>query len=477
MAAFKLNFADLQFVLRQIKISEANSTAHAGASALVLTEIYVDADGNPVPSGTPGAILAIPDPHVPFGLRTVDGRNNNIVAGREEWGAANTAMPRLFEPSYLNDTDGDSIDINGAAPGGVLTGGNYGVPGTIVDSDPRTISNLIVDMSFKNPAAILAALTFAGSEDPMSDLQEILALNVTPAEAADALDAAQAALVDANAALDQAVQDYIANPNALPVSDLIDAIQAAAEAVTAAEAAVTQAEAALDPQSAMMALAEEKGLVFDNGSLVIPNVAPDEGLSAPFNAWMTFFGQFFDHGLDLISKGGNGTIYVPLADDDPLVIGADGQFGTADDLPAHLHFMALTRSTTVINADGEPSQRNVTTPFVDQNQTYTSHASHQVFLREYKLVGRADRLRPDVCSMALTVDWRPGPTSRRRRTTCSASSSPTWTSSPCRCCAPTPTASSFAAPAVSRSSFSEWAATAFRTRPTISLFPARLLLP
>jgi len=27
--------------------------------------------------------------------------------------------------------------------------------------------------------------------------------------------------------------------------------------------------------------------------------------------------------------------------------------------------------------------RNVTTPFVDQNQTYTSHASHQVFLREY----------------------------------------------------------------------------------------------
>ena len=27
---------------------------------------------------------------------------------------------------------------------------------------------------------------------------------------------------------------------------------------------------------------------------------------------MTFFGQFFDHGLDLINKGGNGTVYVPL---------------------------------------------------------------------------------------------------------------------------------------------------------------------
>ena len=29
---------------------------------------------------------------------------------------------------------------------------------------------------------------------------------------------------------------------------------------------------------------------------------------------------------------------------------------------------------------------NQTTPFVDQNQTYTSHPSHQVFLREYVLV-------------------------------------------------------------------------------------------
>ena len=44
--------------------------------------------------------------------------------------------------------------------------------------------------------------------------------------------------------------------------------------------------------------------------------------------------------------------------------GADGVFGTSDDV--HFH-------------------NNETTPFVDQNQTYTSHASHQVFLREYEL--------------------------------------------------------------------------------------------
>ena len=106
---------------------------------------------------------------------------------------------------------------------------------------------------------------------------------------------------------------------------------------------------------------------------------------APFNAWMTFFGQFFDHGLDLVTKGGNGTIFIPLKPDDPLVPdrpgrcrdqlhgarrgppmlpGPDGVLGTADDIH---------------------EQENTTTPFVDQNQTYSSHPSHQVFLRAYEL--------------------------------------------------------------------------------------------
>ena len=61
------------------------------------------------------------------------------------------------------------------------------------------------------------------------------------------------------------------------------------------------------------------GTADDTEVFFIPNVTPDAGLSAPFNAWMTFFGQFFDHGLDLVTKGGNGTIFIPLQPDDPLV--------------------------------------------------------------------------------------------------------------------------------------------------------------
>ena len=42
----------------------------------------------------------------------------------------------------------------------------------------------------------------------------------------------------------------------------------------------------------------------------IPNVTPDGGISAPFNTWFTLFGQFFDHGLDFVNKGGNGQVII-----------------------------------------------------------------------------------------------------------------------------------------------------------------------
>lgn len=108
MSAFTLNQADLEFILRQIKVAEA----HADGTAL--TSIYVDAQGNVVSAATPGAVLAIPDPHVPVGLRTVDGRDNSLIAGRETWGASGEPMPRLFEPNYVGDGVNDGLrDLDG----------------------------------------------------------------------------------------------------------------------------------------------------------------------------------------------------------------------------------------------------------------------------------------------------------------------------------------------------------------------------
>ena len=132
--------------------------------------------------------------------------------------------------------------------------------------------------------------------------------------------------------------------------------------------------------AALQAVVAAEGLEMAGESLVMRNVAPDEGLSASFNSWFTLFGQFFDHGLDLVAKGQSGTVFIPLQSDDPLYV--EG---------SPTNFMVLTRAT--VNATGRG--QNLTTPFVDQNQTYTSHPSHQVFLREYvnDLMLRAGRHR------------------------------------------------------------------------------------
>ncbi|MGJ9401671.1 peroxidase family protein [Arthrobacter sp. KK5.5] len=122
------------------------------------------------------------------------------------------------------------------------------------------------------------------------------------------------------------------------------------------------------------AFEEELATSVVGNNVVVPDIATDEGLSASATSLFTIFGQFFDHGLDLVSKGGNGTVVIPLQPDDPLYVQG-----------ARTNFLTLTRAT--INNDGGAREHiNRTTPFVDQNQTYGSHASHQAFMREYTLV-------------------------------------------------------------------------------------------
>ena len=109
-----------------------------------------------------------------------------------------------------------------------------------------------------------------------------------------------------------------------------------------------------------------------SGAFFIPNVAPDVGLSAPYNSWFTLFGQFFDHGLDLVNKGGNGRSSCRSSRTTRCST-------TARTSPTNWTRPLLTRATH----DGDHEANNQTSSFVDQSQTYTSHPSHQVFLRAY----------------------------------------------------------------------------------------------
>lgn len=266
---------DLEFILRQIKIAEAHA-AGGDLATLVAAEGAVAGA-----AGTAPAAASL----LPYGLRTVDGSYNNLVPGREKWGASDQPFKELLTPTYLNEADGDKLDfgshdLNGDGvadtPPIWYTNNDYGVKGAgthVIDADPRIISNLIVDQTLANPAALAAM-----SEDAFTFDHD--------------------------------------------------------------------------------GKAGTPDLVF------MPNVAPDEGLSSPYSGWMTIFGQFFDHGLDLVSKGGNGTVYVPLQPDDPLYV--EG---------GKTNFMVLTRVSK------DPV--NLTTSWVDQNQTYGSTASKQIFMREY----------------------------------------------------------------------------------------------
>jgi len=280
--SFRLTADDLEFILAQIQISES----HAAGNDLLCAS----------PLDTTGK--CVPDENLPYGLRTVDGSFNNLAAGQDQWGSADRTFPKLLPESWRQ------ADPVPAGPGWPPNMGPAGAdqaascdPGVtcyamsdansfVYDSEPRTISNLIVDQTDGNPAAINAH-------------------DSTPGATTD------------------------------PIS----------------------------------------------GRIFIPNEAPDEGLSAPANLWFVFFGQFFDHGLDLVDKGGNGTLVVPLQPDDPLFNPATPQ----------TNFLVLSRATRY-NEAGEldPNgtvHHNETTPFVDQNQTYTSHPSHQFFLREYETLG------------------------------------------------------------------------------------------
>uniref|UniRef100_UPI00286ADF0B peroxidase family protein n=1 Tax=Polaromonas sp. TaxID=1869339 RepID=UPI00286ADF0B len=290
MASFSKS--DLEFILKQIQIAEAH------AAGKLLTDL-------------------LPNVEVPFGLRTVTGAFNNLVLGQSGFGAADTIFPRLTTPQFRAvtfDPDGTSFDTNGAADTAPVTTSYLQTSGAVFDTAPRTISNLIVDQTASNPAALAAAAANPGAQ------------------------------VVASPGLD----GLFGTPDDRPVN-------------------------------------------------FIPNIPADAGLSAPFNAWMTFFGQFFDHGLDLVTKGGSGTVFIPLLPDDPLIPGADGILGNADDLPVGQRFMVLTRATNQPGPDGIlgtaddiHQQTNTTSPFVDQNQTYSSHPSHQVFLRAYELNAAGD---------------------------------------------------------------------------------------
>ena len=287
--SFVLTQNDLEFILRQIQISEAHAADETNPSNY---ELYCPDQGVTAQN-------CVSDLMKPAGVRTVDGSYNNLLA--TEYGASDNAFPRLLTPEWRQaepEVANLEFDPNTPAQTAMCDPGltcYEQTEGIVYDSHPREISNLIVDQTLNNPA-----------------------------------------------------------------------IENQLEAGTAVRVPGTN-------------------------RVTIPNTAPDEELSAPFNTFMGFFGQFFDHGLDLVGKAGNGSMVVPLAAGDPLYCPADGTRPNVNDPDGpevacnpEANFITLSRASRIENGT---EHKNLTSPFIDQNQTYSSHPAHQVFLRQYETVG------------------------------------------------------------------------------------------
>ncbi|MCB2061447.1 MAG: hypothetical protein KDE21_13115, partial [Novosphingobium sp.] len=111
----------------------------------------------------------------------------------------------------------------------------------------------------------------------------------------------------------------------------------------------------------------------------VGNLATTPG-DPSYTGLFVLFGQFLDHGLDLLGKGADldpdsGTsakIVIPFAESDPLYAIAPG------------HSFTMSRASVAgFDEDGAPQYDNLTSPLSDQNQTYGSISAVTDLLREW----------------------------------------------------------------------------------------------
>ena len=313
-AGFTVTAGDLSFILKQIKIAERHTTTLTASNPC---GTLLNNPGG-VNDGIPDA-EQVPDIITSYGLRTVDGSCNNLKdATTTKFAASDQVFPRLTNPVWRAPSADPTFPVPSTP--------TYQGTGNVVDTAPRTISNLIDDQTSTNPAAIAAAGKPVRSQDANT-------------------------------------------PSAVPCTT---------DPVGVPPAPTTPGVPA--------------GCTPSHKTLFIPNITTDVGLSPPFNSLFTFFGQFFDHGVDQTVKSGS-SVFVPLRPDDPLItLGPDGIANSGDEVnPANGNaFMVLTRAQNQPGA--VQNATNTDTPWVDQSQTYTSHASHQVFLRQYTLNAGPDQI-------------------------------------------------------------------------------------
>jgi Ca2+-binding RTX toxin-like protein len=276
------------------------------------------------------------------GLRNVSGQFNNLVGGQNSWGSSNEQFLRLTNGDYAHYSQ-ENLAANAAA-GGAL--------------DPTTHKNPYTGVAFSGVTN--GVTTQADYSDPT-----------------------------------KAVVDYTPRMITQTISS-----QAALDRLNVSTDTTTGTRLDFDPVTGQLTQQAYTENFIENTN----SYAADPS----YSGWFVLFGQFFDHGLDFIAKPNtNALIEIPLATDDPLygtigpdgqkvtsikiaratvsnlaAAGADGKFGTADDIKDPGADKIYHTADDVLGPTSA-QYGNSDSPYIDQNQTYGSSEQITQLLREW----------------------------------------------------------------------------------------------
>jgi Ca2+-binding RTX toxin-like protein len=352
---FRINLADLNFIKDQINFKPLFDIDHNAIINWDGTGNIYDANGIQYDTTGNAAndLLTFGSSYASLtasqGLRDVTGLNNNLL--HPTWGAADQPFMQRIEANFNNYVQthhaGDfgsfyanqfnptqTAQIAAGSIDYTKTASHAG--GNIVDYTPRMISQLVTTGDAKplldganHPMHWYEAQYSSGLDDIANNISSV---NATYAAKIDASGVNTATLLE----------------GAFIITDY----------------GMLESLGQRDPQNP------------DNGEFFIGATNPGV---APGNSWLALFGQFFDHGLDFIGKGGDGTkIKIPLATTDPMY----GVINPTTGQPATS--ITISRANVSgFDAQGNAQWVNHTSPYIDQSQTYGSSEQMTQLLRKW----------------------------------------------------------------------------------------------
>jgi Ca2+-binding RTX toxin-like protein len=295
------------------------------------------------------------------GLRDPSGLNNNLALVNSSYGAVEELFPRAAAnyTNYLATLAGGGV---GAFAANLTYGSAFGGAGfEVIQRNPGTSLNESTDYTISVHVGPADATTATALDGTILNINNIV--DYTP-RMISLLTTTAGVVYDtwANHALDPNAANHTANEIYYDANG-VATVTNWGDLKTVAAGGLGQ----VDTQARFTGSAGE-GEQFIGG--LNPGVSPSNG-------FFVLFGQFFDHGLDFIDKGGQGaTIKITFSESDPLygMKGPDGQ-------PV---FAITIARATVDSFDARgPEYVDHTSPFIDQSQTYGSHEQLTTLLREW----------------------------------------------------------------------------------------------